>query len=96
MLSIALDYGFYLDYGNSNPEEIMLGIPLALGGYAGYLFFTIMAMVVSILTIPYIKDKLTNLNNRAHIPYIGGATVGFGINLVYKIMIYGIPQIISG
>ncbi len=94
-VSISMDYGYSLDFEKDGSEEIMLKIPLALGGYAGYLFFTFMAMAVSILYIPHINERLTNHNATAHIPYVGGATVGIGINLAHKISIHGIPTIIG-
>jgi len=90
-ISIGIEIAYGIDYQNAEPVSFYYGIPLALGGYAGFYFFTIMAMAVSIIHIPYIKSKIPG--DSVLVPCIRGATFGFGIVILSQLFLYGIPKL---
>jgi len=91
---IALNFAYGVDYQNTSPFNLTSGILLAVGGYAGSLFFTLMAMAVSVLNTRYIRTKISGIENTRWVPFIGGVTVGFGIMTVTNFIINGIPSLI--
>lgn len=95
LLGVGIRYGLgiqdTLDFQNISPDEFFYIFSLALGGLSGFLFFTGMTMAVSVLNIPYIKEKIPG--DSVWIPLIGGVTIGFGIMVFLDFSINGIPKI---
>jgi len=74
---------------NSSFTDFFVNLFVSVGSKAGFLFFSIMAMTVSILYIPYIKNQITGHDKTRWIPFVGGVTVGFGIMAIIDVALHG-------
>ena len=90
-IRIGIGIAYSIDYKNTEPVSFYYGIPLALGGYAGLLFFTIMTMVVSVVNIPYIRRRIQG--DSRWVPFVGGVALGFGIMAIFQLLMSGIPKL---
>jgi len=79
------------DFNSKNVtfDKFLVNLFVNIGSKAGFLFFSIMAMVVSILYVPYIKKRLTGYEKIRWIPFIGGVTIGFGIMAIVDVALHG-------
>lgn len=78
------------DSQNAPFTDFLVKLFVSIGSKAGLLFFSIMAMSVSILYVPYIKDHIIGYDKTRWIPFVGGVTVGFGIMAIIDFALHGL------
>jgi UDP-N-acetylmuramyl pentapeptide phosphotransferase/UDP-N-acetylglucosamine-1-phosphate transferase len=88
----GLNTAYDLNYIENDLHLLVYGILLVTLGYSGLLFFTIMAILVSVMRIPYVKDRIEKKYGETLVtPFIEGAALGLGIHAILEFVTNGIP-----
>ena len=86
--TIGTDFAYSIDYQNAEPNSFYIGIPLAVGGFGVFLFFTVMSMVILVTQMPFVRNRIKG--ESGWVPFVAGIVIGFGIMTFYEIISNGL------